>query len=319
MDFEILEEIGFFFGSKSAFHTSNDTNKCSNSEYFNTSVNIVSLILFVIGFIGNIATFVSVLCCGTLRMPTYILIASLSVVDTCCLLIKRLGRSYNVIKEVVSFQAFLSVSSALFHASTAHVIALSVLRLYMMKNPLEFKHKMTKRGTLLHIFVCYLMGTVFGSVVYILFTQNGVNEKLTVLLICLAVMEIVIPQITLLIIHLIKVRVLRNSAVSQLHVTPHIRKLSKMICIIILTNVLTIFPLWIGVVALSLVKDHDKAIIIRCYYIAASFIFIILHHSINPIIFFFVSKPYKNLTRRESLRKRAKQNYVVHSHSGQNE
>ena len=319
MDFEILEEIGFFFGSKSAFHTSNDTIKCSNSDYFYTSVNIVSLILFVIGFIGNIATFVSVLCCGTLRNPTYILISSLSVADTCCLLMKRLARSYNVIKEVVSFQAFLSVAIALFHVSTAHVIALNVLRLYMMKNPLEFMQKMTKKKTLLYIFACYLVGIVFGSVVYILFTQRGVKQKLTEILVSLAVMEIVIPQITLLIIHLIKVRVLRNSAVSQCYMMPHIRKLSKMTCIIILTNVLTILPLWIGVVALSLVKDHYKAIIIRCYYIAASFIFIILHHSINPIIFFFVSKPYKNLTCRESLRKRAKQSYIVHSHSGQNE
>ena len=306
MDFEILEQFGFFFGADSAFDTSNGTNKCSNSDYFNTSVNIISIFLFVVSFIGNIATCFSVFCCGKLRKPTYILIASMSVADTCCLLMQRLGRSYYIVKHVLSFQAFLFVASAPFHVSTAHVIALSVLRLYMMKNPLEFMHKMTKKKTLLYIFACYLVGIVFGSVVYILFTQRGVKQKLTEILVSLAVMEIVIPQITLLTIHLIKVRVLLNSAVSQCYVMPHIRKLSKMTCIIILTNVLTILPLWIGVVALSLVKDHDKAIFVRCYYIATAFSFIILHHSINPIIFFFVSKPWKNFTCRESLRKRDK-------------
>ena len=301
MEIEILEELGLFLGSESVFDTSNETDKCSNSDYFYTSVNIINIILFVMGFIGNTATIVSVLCCRTLRKPTYILVASLSVADLCCLLFNRLGRSYDVVKDFLPFEVYISVGMTLYYVSTAHVIALSVFRLQMMKNPLEFEHSLSKRRILIYITVCYLVGIVFGSIEYIIFTQDSVKHNLTGILVCLAVMETVIPQVTLLTIHLIKVGVLRNSALSNFHVTPHIRTLSKMTCIIILTNVVTILPLWIGVITLRLVKDQDKVSIISCYYITAAVIFIILHHSINPVIFFFVSKPYQKLTCRSGV------------------
>ena len=271
-------------------------NMCTNSVHFIKSINSISTAVLVFGFVGNCATFTCILCFHRLRKPTYLFIASLSVADILCLVIQCIARFYSIIPPSISIELFMAITAAFAHASMTHVIALSVFRLQMIKHPLQFQQRMTNKKTVRFIVACWIIGLFIGFLIYIIGTREAVQNNLIIFIIFLTIIDVLIPHLILLTVHLIKVRLLRKSIIDKSHMTPHIQKLSNMTCLIILINVLTILPMWIGYLGLSNATETQTTRAVRCYFMQIALILITLHHSLNPVILFFISNPFQNMT-----------------------
>ena len=301
MNLEFLDQLGDTFLQEN--NTSGSNMSCSNSVHFSKSIDSISTAVLIFGFVGNFTTFTFILCFPRLRKPTYGFIASLSLADVCCLAIQCIARFYYVIQFSISIELFLAITAVFAHASMTHVMALSVFRLQMIKHPLQFKQKMTSKKTVLCIISCWIVGLFIGSLVYIISTREVLQNNLTVSIIVVTIIDVVVPQLILLTVHLIKVRALRKASIDKSHMTPHIQKLSKMACLIILFNVMTILPMWIGFLAISIATKTDETRVVRCYIMQIALILIIIHHSLNPVILFFISNPFQNMMCVEKWRK----------------
>ena len=259
---------------------------------FDIYIPIITNIVVAFGFVGNCITFVSIMCIKDLRTPTHMFIASLSFADMCCLINQRFAMSYQVLKKFISFELFLSISGAFLQTSTNHTIALSVFRLQMMIHPLQFRQKITFKRTTLYIGLCWLVGTFVGVIIYFTTLQKQLRQKATRIVAVLSVFYVIIPQLILLAIHVWKIRVLRTTAIASRQVTTYIQRLSRMICVIVTLNVATLLPIWIGYLSLSIVTDIHNTQEMLCYDIPVTFILLVFHHSLNPVLFFLMSKPF---------------------------
>ena len=301
MNLELLDQLGKTFLQEN--NTSGSNTSCSNSVHFSKSIDSISIVILAFGFVGNFATFMSIVCLRRLRKPTYVFIASLSVADVCCLVIQCIARFYFIILRTISIELFMSIMAVFAHASLTHVIALSIFRLQMIKHPLQFKQRMTNKKAVFCIIACWIVGLFIGILIYIISTREAVQYNVTFFIIVLAITDVVIPQLILLTVHLVKVQVIRKASINKSHMTPHIQKLSKMACLIILINVLTILPMWTGFLGLSIATKTDNTRVVRCYFMQIALILVILHHSLNPVILFFISNPFQNIACVEKWRK----------------
>ena len=149
MNLEVLKELGNFLQAGNTSNNSQQNTLCPSYVSFDIYIPIITNIVVAFGFVGNCITFVSILCIKDLRTPTHMFIASLSFADICCLINQRFAMSYQVLKEFISVELFLSISGAFLQTSTNHTIALSVFRLHMIRHPLQFRQKVTfKNGQL---------------------------------------------------------------------------------------------------------------------------------------------------------------------------
>ena len=311
MDLEVFDELQGRFGSNDKANASDKILLCPSVDQFDTFILVIGYALTSVGLAGNISTCASVLYFERLRRPTYILVASLSSVDICCLVIQRLARSYEDLNWTIPPEIFLSISCAFVHCSTVHVIFLSIFRLTMMKQPLKFNIRMTKMKAVLHGLVCWGIGLILGIICYVLLSQfNLINNQVGIFSF-FGTFNVVLPQLSLITIHYMKVRVIRRASIDERHAAPRVRKLSNMVSIIIATNVITVLPVWIGYVTVSVVTNSYVVTKMRCYYVPLTLVLVTMHHSLNPIIFFFLSNPFRNIQCIKPSSRKAKSVYRV--------
>ena len=267
---------------------------CEN-EYFSSAVFVTSLIIIVFGLIGNTVTVLSVSCIKDLRKPTYLIIASLACADTLCLIIQRIAKSFDTVRYAIPFDVFMAISAALTGASTHHVIGLSIFRLRILKHPMRFRQHMTRKRTAKYISCCWILGVVIGTGAFGLSYMEKHKALQTAVIIFLFVLDVVVYQLILLIIHILKIVELKRSTVYQERISPHIKKLSNMMCCIILVNIISNLPMWTTFSLLTMFHEAYELTLIRCYILPISFLLLVARHSLNPVIFFFMSKPYTDI------------------------
>ena len=311
MDLEVFDELQGGFGSNDKANTSEKILLCHSVDHYDTFILVFGYAVTFVGLAGNTATCASVLYFKKLRRPTYILVASLSSVDICCLITQRLARSYEDLNWTIPPEIFLSISCALVHCSTVHVIFLSIFRLKMMKQPLQFNIFMTKMKAVVHGLICWAAGIALGIICYFLITQSDLINNPFGMFLFFGTFNVVLPQLSLITTHYMKVRVIRRASIDERHAAPRVRKLSKMVSIIIATNVITVLPVWIVYVTVSVVTNSYVATKMRCYYVPLTLVLVTMHHSLNPIIFFFLSNPFRNIQCIKPSSRKAKSVYRV--------
>ena len=297
MNFDILDAFAKFFTSYSDDHGNVSLNvstginlSCEDVE-IQRVVWVISHIIFGLGFIVNCIAVFTIVQCKTLRKPTYILIASLACADILCLIVEKCG--LHTIQWHIPFDVFQSIAGGAMGASTHHVIGLSLFRLQIMKDPLQFGQLMTAKRTAKYIACCWAMGIFIGIGAYVLSYIHTEENLEIIIMVFLFVMDVAVPQALLLSVHIMKIRALRRSTVYQEHVTPYIHALSKMTCCIIIVNILTSLPIWVAVLLLNVLAEPQSLSVCVYYILPISLLFLTVSHSTNPVIFFFMSKPFK--------------------------
>ena len=113
----------------------------------------------IFGFLGNLAVIIAVIKTPSLQLPSNILLCSLAITDclTCLvtmpmfiswrLLVHRIYDSCNDAQATL-FQAFWFSQYAFFGWSMFNIILISFDRHFAVSNPLQYRAKVTKTGTL---------------------------------------------------------------------------------------------------------------------------------------------------------------------------
>ena len=269
------------------------TNLCTSHEEFEISLQVATYIFLFIGITGNIATTFLVLFNRSLRRPTYWIVASLAVADLLSIIPFIVIQTDIKVEFYSHFDVIYAGCSFPVTSAKLHVIAISIFRYGIIRRPFHTLTKLTVRRCCAYISCCWLIGLLIGvfNIILIREFMNSPN-KLSIFIIVSLFGHLFVPQTILLILQVLKVKTLQKSYFRNIQTTSNIRQLSRMACFIISANIITFLPLSAGTMIVLGCKVMDLEII-TCFYIPVTFLFVIIHHCANPIIYFVLSKPWK--------------------------
>ena len=227
----------------------------------------------------------------SLRRPTYWIVASLAVADLLSI-IPFLVIQTNIKSGVYShFDVIYAGCSFPVTSAKLHVIAISIFRYEIIRRPFHTLTKLTVRRCCAYISCCWLIGLLIGVFNVILIREfiNSPN-KLSIFYCSKPFWSFVCSTN-----HTFNTSNFESENTTKILFWKHSNhlahsKIVRMACFIISANIITFLPLSAGTMIVLGCKVTDLEII-TCFYIPVTFLFVIIHHCANPIIYFVLSKP----------------------------
>ena len=252
--------------------------------------------ILALGILGNIITIGKIIKDSRLHKSTYIAIALLAVADMMYLLHYLL----NVILELYNTDhnetVFMGLLYGFSHLSASHVILFLSVRFYIMVYPLRAKI-LKRRSLLLTSILLWIMSGLFAFTYYFLRFEMCYNPVILVL--SLRIYLLLVPVIIIVILHIFKVRILREAARRhERHHNPSKRMsiLTSLIIGIYISSALLYpicFVLSVYEYPNSAETKHDILLVARYMWL--------INAASNPVLYFFHSSPVYQSIRKKVL------------------
>lgn len=301
MDLKSVKFGKHMFISPSGNVTENMTSLFEDAAY-KQKMEIASTILTVIGVLGNIVTFVTISVNKRLHTVTYTMIACIAPADTTALVfgycfIYRLGDfpdSY-VLRLVIR-----GIGLAGEHSSAAHMVFLGAIRCLLIARPVWSLSNLTPKrivfiSTILWIFsICFASGLT--SFFYI--SDRGYVDQSTVLytIFIVGIYLLGFPLILITVFHCIKIRsILRSSVIGRVHLSSKMSKVFLLILVVYAVSSTADLVYYIVVLRKYLIENSTEADQALYYAIYAVYFLWMIHYSLNPFLYFFVSPKVRSL------------------------
>ncbi|XP_061195498.1 type-1 angiotensin II receptor-like [Saccostrea echinata] len=275
------------------------------SERFQKSIVGLSLILGLLGFLGNVVTISKILCDKKLHTPTYVAIGCLAFPDTLNIVTLYLTKFSNLAlyaaQKYVFFGSifeFITVNflfETIAYSSSSHIIFLSIIRYLLTVHPLRSKVRITASFVMCCSVVVWILCLVPSTLTLLMILWSGRYsiDKMRITSIPFVLMRValcgLIPICVIIALHLLKMKALRKSSV-----TNSISKRMDVIISIILSVFICyqISKLLFSVVALSLLFSMENSpfsITHHAYTFDIAVLFGFLNFSCYPYILFLSS------------------------------
>ena len=253
------------------------------------------VLIFTLGFIGNIVTVCVISCWTKLHTPTFTMIACLAASDAYSLLSYTLHFYTNVaffITCKLRTYAFLYCCLALFCLGRLNagmqLCVLASLRFTAIVHPLKFKTYCTCKTVIVMSFVGSVIMLIV-SVVYVVLSSYKieVNEGTCAVDTVIYAVNFIVPSSIFTVLHCLKLRALRQS--------PTLNNNSSLKMNVVVSFVLSIYAISSASMMLSCIIEMQYTVYSLLFVVNLSFL---INCAINPFIYFFSSPPVVQLFRK---------------------
>ncbi|XP_062573505.1 neuromedin-U receptor 2-like [Saccostrea cucullata] len=271
-------------------------------------IHYVPAIIVGIGLIVNILAITSICLTGKVKIPTYTAILCLAVSDSLAL-VTRLARveacavcsllygeelcSGNK-SRVTAVQTISSIPSFMtLHGSFCHVILLAAVRYVIIVHPLKARGCLTSGKVIGFSGVAWTFTLIVSSVYGIACMKyleglyegkaNWFMDNFEVIDIIMCFYLFLVTLIPLLLFHIAKRKVIPAT------LTYHVVRMNRMVIVVALITVISLFPLMLRniISMLGLDKFTQKQKVI--FFSAIQFIYF-LRHVVNPVLYFWINE-----------------------------
>ena len=264
--------------------------------------------IFIVGVLANAIVIARVVMDKQLRNSTFVAIAALAFADmfflsvniivsyetviltvTCDYPAQIIGTPYYIIKSITWFGA------------NGHVALLAILRYVSLNYPLKANAYLTTKRVLVFSAIVWVLGAILmiSLTCVIIFTDMvaGLSQEF---LLALWTIVYLMPLIITATLHVVKVyrvrRSTRNTATDS--TKKYLRIMSKMVILVIVCAAILPFPRLLD----KILRTYDRNIYgskeLKNHIGGISNVLFLVNHCINPVIYGFVSKPFRNSLKR---------------------
>lgn len=270
-------------------------------------IEVICTFLTVVGVCGNITTFFTTICKKRLHSVTYTVVACLTLPDAISLV---LGYCFIYrFQDEVFLNSYIlrlvirGVGMAAEHGSAAHMVFLAAIRCLLIAKPLwchanlRPKNIIVVSAFLWFYSVCFASGLV--TIVYLY--QHGYFDRQTMLYIFfgLSIYLFFLPPVLIFIFHCLKVRAVKKSmAVQRSSLSSQMSRVFLVILIAYIATCTADLAYQIISLRKNLFKASFELDKIMFYLQYGMYVLWMIHYSLNPFIYFFISPPVKTLLQK---------------------
>jgi hypothetical protein len=264
-------------------------------------IDIICIVIGFIGAVGNVGTVVTVVVNLKPRKSYFLALLTLAVADLLCIIV-RIGIVFlefeipmyvQCIKP--SFYVMISLCIAVEINSNLQIILIAVLKFLLLVFPIKSKLYLTNKlivGLFFGIF-SLSAGSAFLSCYFMMKKVESNKNASNIAIVSIAM--VIIPSIlTIILLHIIKIALLRDSQALQ----KEFQKINKVFSIMLVIYVVHYVQLLITNVVFQFTQDVGIAQIFQASINISSFV----HRASNPFIYVFftplVQEPWQRLKER---------------------
>ena len=273
--------------------------------------------VFTVGIIANAIVLFRVALDRKLRKVTFVSIASCAFADMCFLVIS-LAVSFEAVIWTTTCNYYTSVSVhnvykvmkiVSYFSANGHVALLAIVRYVFLTFPLKASIYLRTRRVLLLSGLVWALGFLFIITMTLISITAGIERRRSEYFqIILWTAIYLIPVIVTASLHIVKIYKLKHMSFvnPSEQMKGRIKKMSKMVAVVIVCA--TVMPLpfvlnrLLQSVELELHVYGSTAVALHAGYIVQ--IFMLLNHSVNPVIYAFVSDAFRMSLKRMLGRKK---------------
>jgi hypothetical protein len=266
------------------------------------NMEIASTILTVIGVLGNVVTLVTIGVNKKLRSVTYTIIACIAPADAIALIFGYcfIYRVDDVTNSYALRLVVRGINLAGEHCSAAHMVFLGAIRCLLIARPVWSLLNLTPKRIVFISGLLWLFSIAFASGLTVFFhiSHRGYVDKNTVVYTVFIVgfYLLCFPLILISVFHCIKIRsVLRSSAIQRVSLSSNMSKVFILILVVYAVSCTADLVYYIVILRKYLIKrslETDQSL----YYAMHALYFVwMIHFSMNPFLYFFVSPQVRRL------------------------
>ncbi|XP_061195740.1 C-C chemokine receptor type 5-like [Saccostrea echinata] len=267
---------------------------CTNGEI---AVLVITSIILIFGFIGNLVTASKVIIEKKLHRPVPVCISCLAIADllTLCFQYIRVPLSHcRVDISISTRETLMTITAVVVHSSAMHIILLALVRYGLIVHPFTMKYCLTSGKVVIASLLSWLLSLVIG-LVYGWYNRQyykgHVDENTdSIVQLAIALYILIVPICFFVSLYVAEMNVMRKSLLPEKSF--YIKKISKMISLIMVSYIAFLAPY---VIADSLRLLYMKKILsmdkgrfetMKNVMFNLARVFILLNYSINPFVYF---------------------------------
>lgn len=265
---------------------------------------IMAVVIWVLGVIGNTATFFKIVLNKRLRRPVSVSIACLTVADFCslCLQFIRVPISQCFFLTSVGVKMIvLDITAVAIHSSTMHIIILAAIRYSLIVYPFHTKWRLTSGKVIASSGVSWAISVCLG-ISYGIYNRKYYNETIdkqtdAIVQLLIGLYVLLVPVTFFVIFYIKELQTMKKSLLPK-RTSKSIKSVSKMIWIILILYCVFILPYVVAdlcrVLYLHNVLGDSgdgtvyKSVVFPIYSVAQ--ITVLLNYTVNPFIYFLFSR-----------------------------
>ena len=251
---------------------------------------VAVVLIFTLGFIGNIVTVAVISCWRKLHTPTFTMIACLAASDAYSLLSYTLNVYTNLESFITCKLRIFAHAVALSYCFLAlfflgrfnagmQLCLLSSLRFTAIVHPLKFKTYCTCKAVIVMSFVGSVVSLIPVAVTVLTMALIGYEEYYAVNTVIFAV-NFIVPSLVFTVLHCLKLRALRRS--------PTLNSNSSLKMNVVVSIVLSIYVISSASMMINFILIWQYELAFLSFVTSLSFL---INCAINPFIYFFSSPP----------------------------
>ncbi|XP_062601633.1 neuromedin-U receptor 2-like [Saccostrea cucullata] len=256
------------------------------------SWKLISSIILVTGCIGNILTIFSIFRDKNLKTPTYILIACMAIADLSAIIVRFIILTWNVfLPDVLPNPVEFSLTSAavgmvVVQSSCLHVVLFAYVRYALLVHPLWSRFAITSVRVVYASLAVWALSFFLG-ILYGLFGLF-ITEEFDILVLEIIYISYLIAatMVPIAILHLLKIYHLKKSRTHEC--TMITKRMTLISGIVIFVQIITMVPVTVKVIVLlakGFAPDTSDVTDLIVHLMLS------VGNSINPVIYFLMSKP----------------------------
>lgn len=262
----------------------------------------------VIGVIANAIVVFRVIRDRKLRSNTFVGIACLAIADTAFLFL-NLAFTYEMVIRRVSCTFPLQLKGAVFayfkgvvwFSANGHVSLMAILRYIILVYPIKSQAFLTIKKVIISSVGVWILGLIVRGIFTLISRLTGEKPRRSVFIyLGLWIIIYFLPLLVTVMLHILKVRKIKQTSYHSENVVVRksIARMGKMIVVIIICATVLPLPMMIfGIVNvfedLSYPTRNFKS-----HFRSIAHFFFVLNNCINPFIYAFMSKPFRNSVMR---------------------
>lgn len=266
-------------------------------EKWDVLILVITTLIFLFGFIGNLITASKVIIEKKLHKPVPVCISCLAIADllTLCFQYARVPLSHCRIEVSISTrETFLNLTAIMVHSSAMHIILLALIRYGLIVHPFTMKYWLTSGKVVIASLLFWLLSLAIG-LLYGLYNRQyylgNIDEHTDAIVqLTIALYILIVPICFFASLYVVEIKVMRKSLLPEKSF--YIKKISKMISLIMVLYIAFLAPY---VIADSLRLLYMKEILsmdqrrfetMKNVMFNLARLFILLNYSINPFVYF---------------------------------
>ena len=260
----------------------------------NVPLFVAVVLIFTLGFIGNIATICVISCWRKLHTPTFTMIACLAASDAFSLLSYMLHQYTNLSSfficklPIFAFDTFLYCWYTLYYLGRFNagmqLCVLACLRFTAIAHPLKFKTYCTCKAVIVMSFVGLVVSLIISVAVCMSLTESKDYYAVSTVIYAL---NFIVPSSIFMVLHCLKLRALRRS--------PVLNSNSSLKMNVVVSIVLSVYIISSASRMMSSILAWQYE---RYYFSVVVNLSFLINCAINPFIYFFSSPPVVQLFRK---------------------